>query len=396
MPVVFCASVRVHGKTHLSDPPLPPTTPSSVYCDKDRNLWLGYADGKVAKVDVAHKTTFYPFVGRGIGAISSISVGRSTLVGGSSGFAILGATGFVPLVSILPVLEGITGIVESPDGYVWLNGARGLVRVWASDLASFKATNRAIRTELFDADDGFPAPAYSLANTVVPLAIDRDHRVWFSGFGGLAVLDADNTPPVSFPVRIEFKSLSAGSKTFEPLGTVELPMDTHSVEFSYTALGAQHADRIRFRYRLDGVDDDWVYGETRRRATYTNLPPGMHRFHVEASNELGSWTNQPSTMAFQIPPTFFQSRTFRVICALTALALLVLAYRFRIRYVERRLRLLLSERLDERERIARDLHDTLLQGTQALILRFTRQPTWPGRTTPSAKCSTRPLTKRPM
>jgi signal transduction histidine kinase len=148
-----------------------------------------------------------------------------------------------------------------------------------------------------------------------------------------------------------------------------LPRGTRSLEIAYTALRSQHPDRLRFRYQLDGVDDDWVNVEERRRAIYTNLPPGKHRFQLNVSDEFGSWGTQPTILTFEIPPTFLQSRLFKALCVATLLALLALAYRLRVRHLERRHHQLLVERLDERERIARELHDTLLQGTQALILK---------------------------
>ena len=347
---------------------LPTATPTSLYCDRDRNLWLGYGDGRIARVDELLKTTFFPFVGPSIGAISSMSVGRQTLVGGSRGLAVLDHEGFVRVTSLQPILEGITGIVQSPDGYVWLNGARGLIRVWSSDLEG-AGTRNEIRTELLDTSDGFPGPAYSLAAWTSSIAMDADQRVWFAGLGGLAFLETAAVKPDPGTPRTVFKSLRTNGRAYEAADDLSLPPGTRSVEIAYTALRAQHPDRLRFRYRLDDVDDGWVNVEERRQAIYTNLPPGAHRFHLDVSDEFGSWTNNPTTLAFEIPPTFVQSRAFQALCIAALFGLVFLAYRLRVRQLESRHRRILAERLDERERIARELHDTLLQGTQALLLK---------------------------
>lgn len=125
-----------------------------------------------------------------------------------------------------------------------------------------------------------------------------------------------------------------------------------------------------FRYRLEGVDDQWVDPGHRRQAFYTNLKPGRYVFRVKASNNDGVWNDKGASLAFRLPPTFLQSWTFKALCGLGAFALIWLAYRIRLRQVSERLQLRLRERLAERERIARELHDTLLQGVQGLVLKF--------------------------
>ena len=130
-------------------------------------------------------------------------------------------------------------------------------------------------------------------------------------------------------------------------------------------------ERVRFRYRLLGNDDvEWVDAGTRRQAFYTNLGPGSYRFEVNAAQEMGIWSTVPATLDFAIAPTFAQTRTFFAICVVAAIGVLLLAYALRERQVLARARSRLEARLAERERIARELHDTLLQSTQGLILRF--------------------------
>jgi signal transduction histidine kinase len=129
-------------------------------------------------------------------------------------------------------------------------------------------------------------------------------------------------------------------------------------------------ERVRFRYKLEQLDADWVDAGGHREAVYNNLEPGLYRFRVIAANENGEWNTTGATLAIEIPPTFFQSWPFKLLCVLIAVALLWLAYSMRLRVVADRIRLRMTERMEERERIARELHDTLLQSVQALTLRF--------------------------
>ncbi len=127
---------------------------------------------------------------------------------------------------------------------------------------------------------------------------------------------------------------------------------------------------MRFRYKLEGSDKDWQDGGSAREALYTNLGPGRYTFRVMASNNDGVWNNTGAALDFTIRPAFYQTRWFYALCSLLCLVLCALLYRLRIHQVGAQIRARLEERLAERERIARELHDTLLQGVQALIWRF--------------------------
>jgi signal transduction histidine kinase len=125
---------------------------------------------------------------------------------------------------------------------------------------------------------------------------------------------------------------------------------------------------------MEGQDPDWIEAGARRQAFYTNLPPGPHRFQAIAANADGVWNVEGATVAFEIPPTFFQSRWFLALCVGLALVPFWLLYRLRVAQVARGMAhdfdLRLDERVHERTRIARELHDTLLQSFQGLMLRF--------------------------
>jgi signal transduction histidine kinase len=143
-----------------------------------------------------------------------------------------------------------------------------------------------------------------------------------------------------------------------------------SVRVADTVLGYSHPDRLRFRYRLQGLEEDWTYAATRREAHYTNLGPGTYRFQAQASDGGTAWSDAPTSVVFVIPPTFVQSRPFFAICVIAMLAALALMCRLRVAQMAAREQSRVDERGREREHIARELHDTLLQSVQALLLKF--------------------------
>jgi signal transduction histidine kinase len=152
--------------------------------------------------------------------------------------------------------------------------------------------------------------------------------------------------------------------------SLTLPAGTRNVHVDFSVLSFSNSRAARVRYRVDGQDSDWIDAGNRRQAFYTNLTPGRYRFRLMAANDGGVWNRHEATVDFVIPPTFVQSNWFIAVCVLLVALCLWLAYRVRLGHIARSIRSRLEERLGERERIARELHDTLLQGVQGLVLRF--------------------------
>jgi signal transduction histidine kinase/ligand-binding sensor domain-containing protein len=268
-----------------------------------------------------------------------------------------------------PWLRGISGIVES-DGRTWLLSLAGIVSVRTSDLnRGFDDPGYLLQPEVYTFADGLPAP--STTNYARNSAVrGGDGRLWFVTADALARIDPSRlfrnaVPP---PVRITRLS-SGGTQIIDPV-SARLPAGTSRVEISYTALSLSVPERVRFRYRLEGVDHGWVDPRSLRQASYTNLAPGTYRFQVIAANNDGVWNREGTTLEFTIPPTFLQSIWFKLLLALGVGILAVLAYRVRLRRVTAGLQSRFDARIAERERIARELHDTLLQGFHGLLLRF--------------------------
>jgi signal transduction histidine kinase len=142
------------------------------------------------------------------------------------------------------------------------------------------------------------------------------------------------------------------------------------LQFSYTALSYSAPTKVRFRYQLEGYDKGWSDPVSFRNVTYTNLPPGPYRFRVIACNNDGVWNEQGDAVSLYIPPAFTQTRGFKALCLMILGALIYVVYQLRVHHVASQLRQHFWVRLQERERIARELHDTFLQGVQGLFLRI--------------------------
>ena len=151
---------------------------------------------------------------------------------------------------------------------------------------------------------------------------------------------------------------------------LNVPPNPRDLQIDYTSPTFSIPQRVNFRYRLDNYDRDWHEAGTRRQAFYTDLPPGKYSFRVIASNSDGVWNEHGPKLDFSVTAAYYQTNWFRAVCAVAFLALLWAAYQFRVRRLRHEFEMTLDARVGERTRIARELHDTLLQSFHGLLLRF--------------------------
>jgi signal transduction histidine kinase len=170
------------------------------------------------------------------------------------------------------------------------------------------------------------------------------------------------------PVHIE--TVTADDKLYEPSSALRLPARTRNLEIDYTALSLSAPQKVKFRYKLEGHDTGWQNPGTRRQAFYTDLEPGSYTFHVVASNNDGLWNENGAAMNFAVAPAFDQTAWFKALCILAVAGAVWALYWMRLRQATTRLRQRLGAQMEERERIAHELHDTFFQGIQGLLLRF--------------------------
>ena len=340
--------------------------------DASGGMWVRYSGGNLFRVR-GDRIDDFSRKGLDIGDITLIKPDmRGLIIGGESGIAIFDGQQFHYLkASSVPPLSVVTGIARTEEGTTWVFTQAGILRIATKDFeyAVRHSDPHAFRYELIDTREGLPGAPYGAiyGNTV---AVGPDGRAWFTTGNGLVWIDPNNLYHNPIPPPVVIRTLLADSKVYDFPNRLSLASGTSNMEIDYTALSLSVPERIKFRYKLDGVDDDWVDAGNRRQAFYTRLGAGQYRFHVLAANNDGVWNNTGATLAFSIPPTFLQSQLFWALCATVAALLLWVAYRIRLAQVSGRLRSQLEARLSERERIARELHDTLLQGFQGLMLRF--------------------------
>lgn len=351
---------------------LPEQACSSLALDARGQLLLGYADGRLRRMDATGIETFDAGHGLSVGPITAMLHHQDLLlVAGEAGLAArLGNGRFVPVrTDMAGVLEGITGMVADANGHLWLNGSRGLVRMESGLLRRTLRTGLPVTPRLFDAIDGMPGIALQ-SGPIATVALADNGLLWLATNQGLAWLDTTRSHVNTMAPSVRIGEVLYGSE-HEPLrDDLRLPAGTSQLQIDYVALSLARPERNRYRYRLSGVDDGWQDAGSSTRAYYTNLAPGNYRFEVEAANEDGIWSTAPASRSFRIAPTFMQTVWFKLLCTAAVLALLVMAVRIRSGQLAALFRARLQERNGERERIARDLHDTLLQGSQGLILRL--------------------------
>ncbi|QJR11982.1 hypothetical protein DSM104443_03065 [Usitatibacter rugosus] len=341
--------------------------------DSKGRVWLGYAEGGVALWDGGKVRTYGAKEGLDVGTVFAIQEkGTHLWVAGERGVAILESDRFRAVsIEERDVLRGIAGLLETDGGDLWLFASTGVIRVPADQvLAALGQPGRAMSARRYDYDDGF-AGAPPAIGPLPALVATTDGRLWFATSRGVFMHDPRTAGANRVAPTVVVKALLAGGAHHVPAGNVGLPELITSVEIDYTATSMTVPRRMRFRHRLEGVDTDWQEAGARRQAFYTNLGPGHYRFQVTAANEDGVWNPAGASFEFTIAPAWYQTRWFFMLCALAAIGALALAYRLRMDRVSARIQARLQDRQLERERIARDLHDTLLQGFQGLVLTFT-------------------------
>jgi signal transduction histidine kinase len=306
-----------------------------------------------------------------IGLVSAIvPIGNDVLLTGQFGIARLRDERYTVLSSDrYPWLRKTLGLAKSSSDDTWILTQSGIYRVSMRDLqAAFDAPGRPIAYRLFDETDGIPGPIGDTMEN--PVVVGGDGRVWFGISHGVVVLDPRRLVQDTAPPPVVIRAITVdGRRTSDPRD-LRLPTGAANLQIDFTAPSLTAPERIAFRYKLEGVDRGWVDPGSRRQAFYTNLPPGHYRFHVIAANKDGVWNTQGATLSLDLPPTFLQSWTFKLLCGAAAALALWFLYALRMRQVAERVSARLEARRSERERIARELHDTLLQGLQGLILRF--------------------------
>jgi signal transduction histidine kinase/ligand-binding sensor domain-containing protein len=343
---------------------------------KDESVWIGFSKGGVAALSRDHlRRSFTASDGLGPGRVSDLRFdGDGTLwVATDGGLSRLKHGHFDTITSNngLPC-NRLFWSERADDHSLWLYGECGLIHVASAELDAWIARKTLkIRSALLDASDGVSLFTGDLSQLISPkAAISPDGSIWFRTAAGLSVIRPHHLAvnPVVPPVHIE--RMTADGLTYDLSRPVRLPAGIGDLAVEYTALSFVAPEKMHFRYRLEGQDSHWREAVNDRRVQYTNLAPGNYRFQVVASNNSGVWNERGATLDFSIAPAYWQTLWFRAACAVALAVGLWLLYQVRLRQIAREFERTLDARVAERTRIARELHDTLLQSFHGLLLQF--------------------------
>ncbi|WP_296952828.1 two-component regulator propeller domain-containing protein [uncultured Massilia sp.] len=332
-------------------------------------LWLATGDGKLFHYDGASDTSSATDIAA-LGTVSAIFPDGDLTVSGDGGMGVVRGGALHLLRAADPdVLRNVSGRVITPDGNRWFNGAAGLVRVRADDWRrSVDDPAVPLRYRLFDALDGYPG--HAVIENRWPSAWSPDGRhLWLATTGSVVRFDTGARLPAIPAPTASILRVATDGESYAPRGPLALPAGTGSLRIEYTAPVLHAPERVRFEYRLDGIDRGWQDAGNRRAISYTNIGPGDYVFRVRALDEDGLTGPEDATLALSVAPTLTQSGWFRLLCLASVAMLGVALYRYRVRRLTARLAERMRVKTAERERIARTLHDTFLQTVQGLVLR---------------------------
>jgi signal transduction histidine kinase len=353
------------------DDRFPAGVPSVIHIDTRGDAWIGYLDGSVLKVSGDAVTRRLPSASAPIGAITAIaSRPGAVYIAAERGFAVDTGDRVVGLVgSPEGALDGATGIAIRPDHTLWVNSEAGIAWFRDSDVQrALAAPDHALDLNLLTADDG----VVDGTQTVRPLpsaVAGIDGTVWFARAENFLRLPATGVPPSRLPPAAIIRSVTAGNETL-PIEGARLDADHRDVTVRYAAISVARPASVRFRYRMWPGIDQWLpLDGGQRELRFTQMHPGDYRLLIQASYDGRAW-GATAESSVTVVPTFIEGPWFKLVCGMLVALAIWIAHRLRVRGLTRQVRLRLRERYRERERIARELHDTLLQGAQGLILRF--------------------------
>jgi signal transduction histidine kinase/ligand-binding sensor domain-containing protein len=397
----------LHARTYTTADGLPPGIVSAIHRARDGTVWAGSLNGDVSRIQDGRITTFTSANGLNADSVNTIEetpegaiwVGTAGAlaafrngkwqrysgedglppggvnalavdgdgvlwIGSSAGLFYWSGTRIESAYNVPDSLRGeIFGLAADHAGELWAATNRSVVRIARASLLGQSKTPAEVRE--FGTADGLPSTRGIRRDHSV--VADSSGRIWFSLQGGLCVVNPSR-PAVLAPALIQVESVAVDGR---PLGTgpaAHYPSNRQRVVFNFVGLSLAVPGRVRYRYLLEGYDHNWSEPTESREAAYTNLPPASYTFRVIASNSEGLWNGPTASVQFEVEPRLWETWWFRV----TALGLLAAALfagiRYRIVRVHAAIKVRFEERLAERTRIGRELHDTLLQSFQGLML----------------------------
>jgi len=337
----------------------------SIFTDSQGRVWIGLLSAGAAVHDGGAFRFFGTREGLPRGTVLAITEDKKggiwlSTSGGLSRFQNGRLTSLThanaPLADLVPVL------VEDADGYIWVgvNSGAAMIRFDPAEVDKVSA-NPAHQLEyaLYDETDGMQQGSQTWQSGVGGVR-GSDGRLWVATGLGMTVIDPRQLPPTRRPPPPRIDSVTADGRAVAPLRDLALPSSTSTLRIDYSTVNLTSAAKLRFRYMLEGVDDEWVYAGSAREATYTNVPSGNYLFRVSTTAN-GEWT-EAARWAFSVSPPFYRTPSFITLALVGTALLLAAAWYLRLRAVRNQYTLVFAERA----RVSREIHDTLLQSLAAI------------------------------
>ncbi len=280
---------------------------------------------------------------------------------------------------ILTEQEGLPGntvvdVLEDDGNHLWVATARAIARISASQWTDFaQGRSSRVQSEIYTRADGLRS------NTVLPLnqitaVRSHDGRIWFATADGISVLHPDAAPArfpeASIDASIDAITVDDRERSLSDSAVLTVPPGQHRITFAFSTPPVQAPEQVRFRYRLSGWDHHWLDAINTREVSYTALPPGRYTFEVIAVTRSGIGSALPASIQLRLRPFFWQTRWFLAIAIVAAALIIVEITRRRTRAGAERLSFQFQERAAERERIAYQIHDTVIQDMIGTVLQL--------------------------
>jgi len=347
-------------KTYTTADGLISDTVSGIAESPDHTMWFATPSG-LSALSGGHWRTFRVADGLPSAAVNCLLADENgaVWVGTATGLAIL-RSGQVRAPAPVPseLREQILGIAEDKNGWLWISTSNHVLRVKSDKLSSGAIANEDIHT--YGEQDGLRGTEG--VKRFQSVSVDPSGKIWFSMNRGVSVVDPARAVNSSVPALVHVEGFSSDGNPVALQEHIRLPDPHRRITFNYAALSLSVPERVRYKYKLDGLDEGWSDPVTAREVTYNHLSAGSYRFRVTASNSDGLWNSPELAIPFEIAPAYWQTWWFQLSAVVVFALAMVLFFRLRVLRLTRQMNMRFEERLAERTRIAQELHDTLLQG----------------------------------
>jgi len=316
---------------------LPKRPVTTEFTDSLGRVWFGYTRNNLAVLDGDRLQILGSSNGLRVGNVTAIcGRGSAIWIGGEFGLQQFDHGRFHDIRTANEEwLRGISGIVETANGDLWLNGTGGIFHVRRSELSeALKNSTYQVKGAHLGRHENVPGPAFQVhpLNTAVE---GTDGRIWFTGSAGVAWLDPNQSEEKVLAPPITIQSVSADDKSYQLASPLRFPAHTSSVQINYSAVSLFDPETIRFRYKLQETDKDWHEVSAAAPVSYRNLAPGSYHFSVNATDTSGAWSHKVATAEFTILPAFYQTGWFTALSVVSAMALVYMLYMLRMRQLAR-------------------------------------------------------------